>query len=363
MVLMAIDHVRVYSGIPAGGKTPDIFFTRWITNFCAPGFVFFAGCSAFLYGVKLGNKNNLSKYLLMRGLLLVALELTVVRFFWMFNFNYSNFTLAGIIWMLGWCLVIMAAMVQLKPLVVGIIGLFIVFFQQGFQFFPGIFPSSWQQAIGYVWDFVYPSELKSFSGISILYVLVPWIGVMAAGYGFASVFLLEEAKRRKICLWTGISATIIFIIVAIVMTAAHRSSPPQMPFILEMLNQKKYPASQLFLLMTLGPLIAFIPLAEKARGWLARVFTVFGRVPLFYYLFHILIIHVAALITNYFREGSVTTDRFAYAPFVEVEPGQRWSLGLLYAVYFMVVFFLYFLCRWYAAYKTNHPEQKWLRYI
>src|SRR5260221_3372504 len=106
MVLMAIDHVRVYSGLPAGGPTAGILFTRWVTHFCAPSFVFLAGTGAFFYGIKLNNKKKLAAYLISRGLLLVLLELTFIRFCWTFNFNYADFLLAGVIWMLGWCMVL-----------------------------------------------------------------------------------------------------------------------------------------------------------------------------------------------------------------------------------------------------------------
>src|ERR1700753_3322209 len=121
MVLMAIDHVRVSSGIPAGGPHPAIFFTRWITHFCVPGFVFFAGTSAFLYGSKTGDKGALSRFLLARGLLLVILELTVIRFFWTFNLDIGQFALAGVIWMLGWCMILLAAWVRLPVRVVAVI--------------------------------------------------------------------------------------------------------------------------------------------------------------------------------------------------------------------------------------------------
>jgi uncharacterized membrane protein len=263
--------------------------------------------------------------------------------------------------MLGWCMVIMAALVRLSPLSVGVIGIFIIFFQQIFQYFPDIFPVSIRPAFGQFWAFIYPSELKAFPGISILYVIVPWIGVMAAGYGVGKVFLLQPEKRLKICLWLGLCATAVFIVLAVINAA--RSDEQTVPFIMRVLNQKKYPASQIFLLMTLGPLIACIPLAEKAKGWLSGVFIVFGKVPLFYYVLHILFIHAGALAINYFREGTITTTRFAYAPFVEVEPGQRWSLGLLYAEFFFVVFILYFFCKWYANVKKDHPEIRWLRYL
>src|SRR5277367_960467 len=113
MVLMAIDHLRVYSGIPAGGPNPGIFFTRWITHFCVPAFVFFAGTGAWLQGSKTGDKGALARFLLVRGFLLVVLELTLIRFCWTFNLDFANFTLAGVIWMLGCCMILLAALVRL----------------------------------------------------------------------------------------------------------------------------------------------------------------------------------------------------------------------------------------------------------
>src|SRR5687767_15822973 len=120
MVLMAIDHVRVYSGLPAGGLTAGIFFTRWVTHFCAPAFVFFAGTAAFLHRRKLADRAALSRYLVTRGLMLVALELTVIRASWTFNFDYGDFVLAGVIWMLGWCMVLLAALVRLSTRTIAI---------------------------------------------------------------------------------------------------------------------------------------------------------------------------------------------------------------------------------------------------
>ena len=119
MVLMAIDHVRVYSGLPAGGPTPGIFFTRWITHFCAPAFVFFAGTAAFLHGRKLADKRSLARYLVTRGLILVILELTLIRFTWTFNFDYREWILAGVIWMLGWCMILLAALIWMPTWLLG----------------------------------------------------------------------------------------------------------------------------------------------------------------------------------------------------------------------------------------------------
>jgi uncharacterized membrane protein len=363
MVLMAIDHVRVYSGIPAGGPTPGIFFTRWVTHFSAPGFAFLAGTSAFLYSLRLDDNKKLARFLLSRGLLLVFLELTLIRFFWTFNFNYGVFTLAGVIWMLGWCMVILSLFVRLKPTTIGIIGLLIIFGQQVFHVIPGIFPTSIGKPVGYFWNFFYPADLPGMPGIAILYVLIPWIGVMMAGYGFGQVLLLEPARRRKICLRIGIGAILAYLLIGILLILFGPVYEGKLNPVFRLLNQQKYPASQLFLMMTLGPLIAFLPLAEKSTGWLSELLKTIGRVPMFYYLLHILLIHISAVITNLILSGNTHQDWYGSAPFVEVDESQRWNLLLLYFVYAIDLAILYFACSWYGKYKFSHPEKKWLRYI
>src|SRR5437867_686820 len=157
MLLMAIDHVRVYSGVPAGGPTPGIFFTRWVTHFCAPGFVFLAGTSAYLLGQKVG-RPALSQYLLTRGLLLVVLELTIIRASWTFGFDYSGFLLAGVIWMLGWCMVLLAGLIHLPARVLGIVGLLVIAAQSAFGALGGMLP----QSVRPFWELIYPvgAELR-----------------------------------------------------------------------------------------------------------------------------------------------------------------------------------------------------------
>ena len=152
MVLMAIDHVRVYSGVPAGGPTPGIFFTRWVTHFCAPAFVFLAGTSAFLTGgarpllATVTEEGALARYLVTRGLMLVMLELTVIRASWTFNVDYSQFILAGVIWMLGWCMVLLAGLVRLPTWAIGTFGLFVIVFQNVFGLIGGDLPESWHRS-------------------------------------------------------------------------------------------------------------------------------------------------------------------------------------------------------------------------
>jgi len=362
MVLMAIDHVRVYSGMPAGGPTAGIFFTRWITHFCVPAFVFFAGTSAFLYGQKVNNNKQLSRYLFTRGLLLVVLELTLLRFCWTFNLNYADFMLAGVIWMLGWCMVLMSVCIWLSPKVNGIIGLLIVVLQQCFRFVPEIPPQQWQKSFDWFWAFIYPTGQEGHAGIAVLYVLVPWIGVMMLGYSFGMMMLMEPAKRKKLCHWIGGISIALFIIIDIVMYLVNPGDDKR-AVIFHLLDQQKYPPSQLYLLMTLGPLILLVPFAEKVNGKIAGVFTMFGRVPLFYYILHIPLIHLLALGVNFIREGNFHQDWYGYAPFTEIEKAHRWGLPLLYLVFIIVEVILYFICRAYAKYKGNHPEKAWLKYI
>jgi uncharacterized membrane protein len=361
MVLMAIDHVRVYSGLPAGGPTAGIFFTRWVTHFCAPAFVFFAGTGAFLYGRKLADTGALARYLVLRGLVLVLLELTVIRVAWTFNFDFAHYILAGVIWMLGECMILLAGLVWLPTTAIATFGLIVVFAQNIFGVIGQALPE-WAAA------FLYFGGVFSLGpdgpAVAVLYSIVPWIGVMAIGYAFGAIMIRESDERRRLCLRIGLSATALFVVLggAIVFLSPAPAGGP--PVLFRWLNQQKYPASQLFLLMTLGPTIALLPLVEHARERIGDVLSVFGRVPLFYYLLHIPVIHAAALLVSLMREGRINPWLFGNHPMMPppVPPGYRWSLSLLYLVFVIVVAILYVPCRWFAQVKAQRHDA-WLRYL
>jgi uncharacterized membrane protein len=372
MILMAIDHVRVYSGLPAGGPTPGIFFTRWVTHFCAPAFLFLAGTSAFFYGRKHG---DLSRFLLLRGFWLVVLELTVLRVAWTFNFDFAQYEMAGVIWVIGWCMILMAGLVKLPVAVTGIIGLVIM---AGHNLLDPLLQRSW----GPLWSVAYAgfwsgpiSAGENGPNLMVLYSIVPWIGVMAAGYAFGAIARLEPARRNRLCLALGLGATALFLLLRgfnlygdprpwTAMTQARPNGPPPMPAVLAFLNTSKYPASLHFLLMTLGPTIALIPLLEHARGALARWITVFGRVPFFYYVLHIPLIHALALIVSRIKLGEVSPWLFANHPMGNPRPpdGYVWSLPLLYLVFAIAIALLYPACRWFADLKARRRDW-WLRYL
>ena len=363
MVLMAVDHVRVYSGVPAGGRTAGVFFTRWITHFCAPVFVFFAGSAAYLHGRKLGSRALLAQYLVTRGLLLVVLELTVIRASWTFGFDYSAFLLAGVIWMLGWCMVLLAALVWLPTWTIGTVGVLTVLLQSAAAMVGRALPESWW----WLWEFIYPVGVEVTLGpdgpsVAVLYSIVPWIGVMAAGYAFGSIMTREPAARHRWCLRVGLAAVALFVLGAAIQATMMSGGENPAPFWFRFLNQQKYPASPLFLLMTLGPAIALLPAAERMRGWVADGLVTFGRVPMFYYLLHIPLIHLSALLVWYLRDGRFGEDRFATAPYVSLPPPERWSLLLLYLVVLIDVALLYVACRWFAEVK-GRSRSKWLQYL
>jgi uncharacterized membrane protein len=356
MVLMAIDHVRVYSGVPAGGPSFGVFFTRWVTHFCAPAFVFLAGTGAYLHLRKTGDRGAMARYLVTRGLMLVVLELTVIRASWTFGVDYSQFILAGVIWMLGWCMVLLAGLIFLPTPLVGAIGLAVIIGQGVFGRLP---PAAVSQFIYLGEDVKLGTDGPS---VTVLYTIVPWIGVMAAGYAFGSILTREASIRRRLCLRIGLFATAAFLTLGVIQVIAGPAPESAAPALMRLLNQQKYPASQMFLLMTLGPTIALLPFAERAKGRIAEMLAVFGRVPMFYYLLHIPAIHAVSMLVWFLRDGTAHADWFATAPYVSVPPDQRWGLPLLYLVFIVCVVILYFPCRWYAQLKQR-SDSGWLRYI
>jgi uncharacterized membrane protein len=263
-------------------------------------------------------------------------------------------------------MVLMAGLAWFSAKTVGIIGLCVIFAQDLFGWIPRALPASVREATGWLWQFLYlGGDVQLGEGgptISILYVIVPWIGVMAAGYGFGTILTRETEQRRRLCIQIGLLATLAFVVIAGLVVAFAPAPEGAPPALFRMLNQRKYPASQLFLSMTLGPMIALHPLAERARGPFGRMLALFGRVPMFFYLLHIPLIHLTALVVNYVTTGSTGAGSYAGAPFVSMPEAERWSLPLLYLAWLVDVVLLYVACRWFAALKARRRET-WLSYV
>jgi len=376
MILMAVDHVRVYSGVPAGGPFAAIFFTRWITHFVAPAFAFFAGTSIYLHARKLGSPAATSRFLLTRGAWLILLELTVIRVSWTFNFDFANYLLAGVIWMLGWCMILMAALSRLSVRTNAIVGGAIVGLHNALDFAPGV-----TESFGPIGTLLYGGGVVNVGApLFVLYVIVPWIGVMMLGYAFGAVMVKPAAERKRMTLRIGVAAAVAFLVLRTIdvygdarhwrvrppepatqttsASAAPTATQPPRPVpspTIRFLNTTKYPASLLFLLMTLGPMLMLLARAEGASGRVSDVLSTYGRVPFFYYLLHIPLIHAAACVVSLIREGRVDPWLFTNHPMNpgDLPDGYRWPLWLLYLVFAICVVLLYFPCRWFARLRAS----------
>ena len=361
MVLMALDHVRVYSGLPPGGPTYGIFFTRWVTHFCAPAFFFLAGTGAYLrlhrqtsalprsvQPTSRAARSAASRFLVTRGLFLVLLELTVLRCAWTFNFDYSHYLLAGVIWALGWCMVLLAGILWLPLPLVAVASLAVI---AGHN----LLPPPHEGISGFAQILYYGGAVGI---MAVLYVIVPWVAVMSAGFAFGAI-----VRRRDLCVAIGLGAIALFLILRGIDGYGDQrpwhALPAQVPFVIRFLNTTKYPASLDYLLMTLGPTILVLPFVKGPR-----VLDVFGRVPLFFYALHIPLIHAMACVVSLIRTGAVDPWLFTNHPMWNPEPpaGYAWSLGLLYLVWAIVIVMLWPVCQWYARIKATR-RSPWLSYL
>jgi uncharacterized membrane protein len=374
MVLMALDHVRVFSGVPAGGPTPALFLTRWVTNFCAPIFFFLAGTGAYLYARRVGDRGAVARWLAVRGAWLVLLELTVLRVAWTFNVDYAHYVLAGVLWSLGLSMIVMAGLVFLPLRAVAALSVAMIALHDGVRgalvhAYPQLTDGGapWYASVLYFGGWIQPAGADG-PTLVVLYSLIPWVGLMAAGYAFGAVMTLEAERRRRILLALGAASVAAFLVLRgldVYGDPRHwsRAADGPAPWI-RFLNTSKYPASLLFVLMTLGPMFLALAALERARGRVVEVLAIFGQVPLFFYLLHIPLIHAVAVIVSLIRgDGGLGWLVGNHPVMVGPAPaGYTWSLPLLYAITVLCVALLYGPCRWFAAERARRPGS-WLRYL
>jgi len=372
MILMALDHVRVYAAVSPWSDDPATYFTRWITNFCAPAFVFLAGTGAALHGERLHDRPALARYLATRGALLLLFELTISRLGWTFNLDFWNYTEANILWAIGWAMLALAAMIRLAPAAVGLIGAAIV---AGHHLLERWAPDPWNMpadaTLGWLWKIGYVGgETRLFGGpnLVILYTLVPWIGVIALGYWFGTLMARPAAERRRWCLRLGAAAVAAFLVLRTFnLYGDPRPWSTEDDFfspVLSFLWTTKYPASLQFLLMTLGPSLLAMAWLEGRRGRIGDWIALFGRQPLFFYLLHIPFIHAVAVAISLVRTPEATWWLFENHPLrvPDAPEGYLWSLPLLYATWIVVVIALWYATRWFERYRAGRTA-RWLTYF
>jgi len=377
MVIMLLDHTREFvhadafrfSSTDLSKTNVLLFFTRWITHFCAPVFVFLAGTSIFLQLMRGKSRKQTSKFLITRGLWLIVLEFTLIRFAIFFNFDYSFLGLASVIWVIGVSMLFLAALIYLPVSLVGVLGIGMMALH---NLFDGITVppatamagTAAPDALQKLWLILHQpgffSILQDNTKLFVAYPLIPWIGVMAAGYWLGIVYTWDSTRRRRWLLKIGTALTIIFVVLRATNlygdSQAWRSQTSTMFTMLSFLNTTKYPPSLLFLLMTLGPALVVLALAEglRSEGILSRIFVTFGRVPLFYYLLQFLVAHILAVLISYAAGKSIEHLFLNFpASATNVPPDAGFPLSVVYAVWLVGLLILYPLCRWYGVLKQH----------
>ncbi len=378
MMVMAIDHIRDFVARSAMQFSPTdltrttaaIFFTRWITHFCAPVFILTAGLGAFLWMSRGGHsKTELSRFLVTRGLWLIFLEITVLRAIMFFQVGFrGQLILLIIIWAIGICMITSAALIHLPTRVLAVVSIAIIALHNLFDAVPA-------QRFGraaWIWNILHQQGVFSFMGVSFAtaYPVLPWIGVMAAGYCLGNVFLWDAERRERFLLRLGLGLSTAFVVLRAIniygdpVRWTHQSSA--LFTVLSFLNTTKYPPSLLFLLMTLGPAMILLAWLGRHQFSSTNPMIVFGRVPFFYYAAHLLLAHLLAVGMNYVRYGRTS---FLFIPPPSMgspsnlfPPDYGFPLWTVYAVWIVVLLVLYPACLWFGRLKQRRHDW-WLSYL
>ena len=377
MIIMALDHVRDFFHVGAMSFSPTdltrtwpiLFFTRWITHFCLPVFMFAAGMGAFLLGQRNRTKHQLSWFLWTRGVWFIVLELTVMQLAYTFNFSFTLVFLL-ILWVFGICMIAMAWLIYLPTRWLAALSVVVIVFHNCLD---GIDADRFG-SFAWLWNLLHQPGPFSVAGRQVLapYTFLPWIAVLAAGFCFGQVLLLEPATRRRIMLSVGLVLTILFVAVRAINRYgdpapwAHQKSA--VFTVLSFLNCTKYPGSLDFLLMTLGPSLLVLAFLDPLKFKPGNPLIVFGRVPMFYFVLHFYLIHALALLAAWIRYGSsAATFMFHTLPSMggpqQLFPANfGYSLGAVYGVWLLTVVLLYPVCRWFARVKATRSDW-WLSYL
>jgi uncharacterized membrane protein len=376
MIIMALDHTRDFFHEQAmvadptnlETTTPALFFTRWITHYCAPVFIFLSGVSAYLGGQK-KTKAQLSRFLFTRGLWLVIAEATIISLGWTFN-PFFNFTGLQVIWAIGCSMLLLSVLVLLPYRIIALVGVLLFFGHNIIDHFTN-------PAKGTLGDMLFKvlltgsGDLYAYANnhfIAIFYAILPWTGTMVMGYVFGRLFTpaFTGQQRNKLCLFTGLALIALFVVLR--SGNFYGDNNPWQPqrntlySVLSFINTTKYPPSLLYLCMTLGPAIALLPLLNKLGGWLANTLQVYGSVPFFYYICHIYLIHIVCVLL-FFTTGHTTAQIVGErTPFLFRPQNFGFALGTVYLLWLLIVAALYLPCHWYSRYKQTHKHW-WLSYV
>lgn len=380
MILMALDHIKFflikYDFVltDLSKTTTSLFLARWVTNFCAPIFMFLIGIGMSIAFSRGKPKKQIAVFLLTRGLFLVLLELTFMHFTWTFNLNLTTEVFAAL-WAIGWSMIALSGLIFLPGWLILIIGFAVVgghnLLDNVHSGVPGGLTFFWNTLHVQGENVVHWSKAVS-SIVYVYYPLIPWIVVPALGYVLGNVYSFEKKKRIKWLLTIGSVCIVLFVIIRAI--NLYGDPAPWVKYdsltftTLSFINCAKYPPSLLFLLMTLGPAIIALALLEfNIKAGITNFFVTFGSVALFYYLAHIVLIHLLAVVISYCRYHSfswlIGNQGLFGVPFPGAPPGYGYGLAGVFCIWIIVIALLFPLCKWYAGIKRKHRGNIWLSYL
>jgi len=372
MIIMALDHTRdfFHVGAQTGNPldlsitTPILFFTRWITHFCAPVFVFLSGTSAFLQSAR-KSKKELSIFLITRGLWLILAEVTIVNLLLTFDINFS-FIALEVIWAIGISMVILGLMIWLPFEIILAVGALIVLGHNALDFYE----KDQTTPFSATYNLIHRQGFHPLWGrqLLILYPFLPWAGLMMLGYCLGKVLRNNDAAwRKRFLIIAGMSTIALFIILRFINVygdpSAWSPQPNRFFTFLSFINSTKYPPSLFFMCMTIGPALLLMAWWDEIQNGFTKIVSVYGRVPFFYFLAHLFVIHLFSAVT-YFMRGHSFAEGVNPTAFIKfIQPGEGVQLRYVYIIWLAVVIILYPVCKWYDRYKTDHKEKKWLSYL
>lgn len=373
MVIMALDHVRDFMHTTSMTQSPTnlqttttlLFMTRWITHLCAPTFVFLSGVSAFISFRRKKNLSESRSFLRKRGILLVILEFTFVNFALWFDIHF-RFMIMEVISAIGLSFIVLSLLLKLSSRTIGIIGLLIIFSHNLLQ---GISIPSNPIAVFFSSLLFRPFMIQVSQGFSIFtaYPLVPWLGIMLVGFACGEFFELHAEKRSMIFLISGLVTLALFTVIRFINIYGDPSlwskQKSVLFTVLSFINTTKYPPSLLFILLFLGITLLVLFVSEKVSNRFTEILMVYGRVPLFYFVIHLFIIH-SLMFVMLFIQGFRSND-LLFGAFNNGRPktGGGVELPVIYLIWISVVVLLYPVCKWYGKYKSEHRDSNFLSYL
>jgi uncharacterized membrane protein len=374
MIIMALDHTRdffhnaAWSDDPLNlaTTTPLLFFTRWITHFCAPVFVFLAGSSIYFQSLR-KSKKDLSMFLIKRGLWLVFIELVVINLAFSFDLAYGVVGLQTI-WSIGISMIIMGAIIWLPYKLIFALGLLIVLGHNSLDYYEAGHKGPYDVFYSLLH---HPGffQLDQTHGMLVLYPFLSWVGLMMLGFCFGKLFMrFEGAARRQMLLRLGFGVIAFFIVLRafdIYGDPGHWQEQRSLLYtFFDFIDVQKYPPSLLYTCATIGPALLFLAAAEGVKGRLSKIITVYGRVPFFYYVLHFFLIHIVSAIFFFASGNNLATAEKSSDGLTPlfIIPGKGYSLLVVYVVWIAIVASLYPVCKWFSNYKQTH-KQWWLSYL